>query len=159
MSVKYSEYLDAVAVKHRILSYNSIAPKREPGTSGALPRIKLSLSEVAELLAPYCGVRILDQLKAVVPLAAYLMLFQLLVLSHPVEAAVTLGFGLIAVVIGLAVFMEGLSTGLMPFGNIIGDNLPKKASMFVVLVIIGILGVELHLLNQRLVPCRLLALQ
>jgi len=37
--------------------------------------------------------------------------------------------------------MEGLSTGLMPFGNIIGDNLPKKASMFVVLLIIGILGV------------------
>ena len=57
------------------------------------------------------------------------------------EAAITLGFGLVAVVIGLAVFMEGLSTGLMPFGNIIGDNLPKKASMFVVLLIIGILGV------------------
>ena len=75
------------------------------------------------------------------PLAAYLMLFQLLVLRHPVEAAITLGFGLVAVVIGLAVFMEGLSTGLMPFGNIIGDNLPKKASMSVVLLIIGILGV------------------
>ena len=69
------------------------------------------------------------------------MLFQLIVLGHPVEAAVTLGFGLIAVVIGLAVFMEGLSTGFMPFGNIIGDNLLKKASMFVVLLIIGILGV------------------
>ena len=40
-----------------------------------------------------------------------------------------------------SVFMEGLSTGLMPFGTIIGDNLPKKASMIVVLVIIGILGV------------------
>ena len=37
--------------------------------------------------------------------------------------------------------MEGLSTGLMPFGNIIGDNLPKKASMPLVLLIIGILGV------------------
>ena len=48
---------------------------------------------------------------------------------------------MVAVVIGLAVFMEGLSTGLMPFGNIIGDNLPKKASMSVVLLIIGILGV------------------
>ncbi len=141
MSVKYSEYLDAVAVKHRTLSYNSIAPKREPGSSRALPRIKLSFSEVAELLAPYCGVRILEQLKAVVPLAAYLMLFQLIVLGHPVEATVTLGFGLIAVVIGLAGFMEGLSTGLMPFGNIIGGNLPKKASMFVLLLIIGILGV------------------
>ena len=81
MSIKYSEYLDSVAVKHRTLSYNSIAPRREPGTSGALPRIKLSFSEVAELLATYCGVRILDQLKAVVPLAAYLMLFQVLILK------------------------------------------------------------------------------
>ena len=103
--------------------------------------INLSFAQVLELLAPYCGVRVLEQLKAVVPLAAYLMLFQLLVLRHPVEAAVALGFGLVAVVIGLAVFMEGLSTGLMPFGNIIGDNLPKKASMPVVLLIIGILGV------------------
>ena len=60
------------------------------------------------------------------PLAAYLMLFQLLVLRHPVEAAVTLGFGLVAVVIGLAVFMEGLSTGLMPFGNIMATIYPKR---------------------------------
>tara|TARA_B100000123_G_scaffold21056_1_gene14766 strand:- start:1560 stop:2966 length:1407 start_codon:yes stop_codon:yes gene_type:complete len=37
--------------------------------------------------------------------------------------------------------MEGLKVGLMPFGNIIGDTLPKKASMFVVLIIIAILGV------------------
>ena len=37
--------------------------------------------------------------------------------------------------------MEGLKTGLMPFGNVIGDTLPKKASMFLVLIIIGILGV------------------
>ena len=142
MSIKYSEYLDAVAIKYRTLSYNDIAPKADPkSVTSALPRINLSFAQVIELLGPYCGVRVLEQLKAVVPLAAYLMLFQLLVLRHPVEAAITLGFGLVAVVVGLAVFMEGLSTGLMPFGNIIGDNLPKKASMSVVLLIIGILGV------------------
>ena len=83
----------------------------------------------------------MEQVKAVVPLAAYLMIFQILVLRHPIEAALILCLGLIAVIIGLAVFMEGLSTGLMPFGTIIGDNLPKKASMPVVLCIIGILGV------------------
>ena len=105
MSIKYSEYLDAVAIKHRTLSYNDLAPK---AVSSALPRINLSFSQVIELLGPYCGIRVLDQLKAVVPLAAYLMLFQLLVLRHPVEAAITLGFGLIAVVIGLAVFMDCL---------------------------------------------------
>ena len=62
-------------------------------------------------------------------------------LQQPIEAALTLCLGLVAVIVGLAVFMEGLNTGLMPFGTIIGDNLPKKATMGVVLLIIGILGV------------------
>ena len=140
MPVKYSQYLNATAVGHRSVSYNFLAPAIA-GKSQKPNRIKLSFSQAVELMAPYCGLRVLDQLKAVAPLAAYLMLFQLLVLRHPVDSALTLCFGLIAVVIGLAVFMEGLSTGLMPFGTIIGDNLPKKASMFVVLVIIGILGI------------------
>ena len=140
MPVKYSQYLNATAVGHRSVSYNFLAPVIA-GKSQKPNRIKLNFSQAVELMAPYCGLRVLDQLKAVAPLAAYLMLFQLLVLRHPVDSALTLCFGLIAVVIGLAVFMEGLSTGLMPFGTIIGDNLPKKASMFVVLVIIGILGI------------------
>ena len=140
MPFRYSQYLNAAAVRHRSVSYNALAPIVDG--SGQKPgKISLSFNQAIELLAPYCGIRIIEQLKAVAPLAAYLMLFQLLVLRHPVDSALTLCFGLIAVVIGLAVFMEGLSTGLMPFGNIIGDNLPKKASMFVVLVIIGILGV------------------
>jgi hypothetical protein len=83
----------------------------------------------------------MDQVKAVVPLAAYLILFQILILRHPIDSALMLGGGLVAVIVGLAIFMEGLNTGLMPFGNIIGDNLPKKASMTVVLIIIGMLGV------------------
>jgi hypothetical protein len=140
MPVRYSQYLNAAAVRHRSVSYNALAPIVD-GKGQKPGRISLSFNQVIDLLAPYCGLRIVEQLKAVAPLAAYLMLFQLLVLRHPVDSAMTLCFGLIAVVIGLAVFMEGLSTGLMPFGNIIGDNLPKRASMFVVLVIIGILGV------------------
>jgi hypothetical protein len=140
MSVRYSQYLNAAAVRHRSISYNSLAPSVD-GKSQKPSRIKMNFNQVMVLLAPYCGLRVFDQLKAVAPLAAYLMLFQLLVLRHPIDSAVTLCFGLIAVVVGLAVFMEGLSTGLMPFGTIIGDNLPKKASMVVVLIVIGILGV------------------
>ena len=140
--MRYAEYLNSFAINHRSISYNAIAPKRDPkDTSATLPRVEVSFAQAVDLLAPYCGSRVFEQLKAVVPLAAYLTLFQVLVLRHPVDAAVTLVFGLIAVVIGLAVFMEGLNTGLMPFGTIIGDNLPKKASMPVVLLIIGILGV------------------
>ena len=140
MSVRYSQYLNAAAVRHRSISYNSLAPSVD-GKSQKPSRIKMNFNQVMVLLAPYCGLRVFDQLKAVAPLAAYLMLFQLLVLRHPIDSAVTLCFGLVAVVVGLAVFMEGLKTGLMPFGTIIGDNLPKKASMTVVLIVIGILGV------------------
>ena len=43
------------------------------------------------------------------PLAAYLMIFQILVLRQPVEEAFILFCGLAgAVIVGLAVFMEGL---------------------------------------------------
>ena len=142
MSLTYAKYLDAVTIRHRSVSYNQLAPAGDPSVVDLKPKkLDLSFSQSVEILGPYCGIRILDQLKAVVPLAAYLMLFQVLVLRHPIDSAITLCLGLVAVIVGLAVFMEGLSTGLMPFGNIIGDNLPKKASMGVVLLIIGILGV------------------
>ena len=61
MSIKYSEYLDAVAIKYRTLSYNDLAPQ---SVTGALPRFDLSFAQVIELLGPYCGVRVLEQLKA-----------------------------------------------------------------------------------------------
>ena len=142
MSLTYAKYLDAVTIRHRSVSYNRLAPAGDPSVVDLKPKkLDLSFSQSVEILGPYCGIRILDQLKAVVPLAAYLMLFQVLVLRHPIDSAITLCLGLVAVIVGLAVFMEGLSTGLMPFGNIIGDNLPKKASMGAVLLIIGILGV------------------
>ena len=142
MSLTYAKYLNAVTIKHRSVSYNQLAPAGDPSVVDLKPKkLDLSFSQSVEILGPYCGIRIMDQLKAVVPLAAYLMLFQVLILRHPIDSAITLCLGLVAVIVGLAVFMEGLSTGLMPFGNIIGDNLPKKASMGVVLLIIGILGV------------------
>ena len=125
------------------ISYNLLTPKPDPTGERSLrpERIKVTGRTAAALLGPYCSVRVMDQIKAVVPLAAYLLIFQLLVLNYPIQDAFSLFVGLVAVIVGLAVFMEGLNVGLMPFGTIIGDNLPKKASMTVVYIIIGILGV------------------
>ena len=141
--MRYSQFLTETTVGHQTISYNLLTPKPVEGDPDALKpkKIKITPSRVAELLGPYTYVRMMDQIQAVVPLALYLMLFQVLVLRQPIESVITLCFGLFAVIVGLAVFMEGLSTGLMPFGTIIGDNLPKKATMSVVLIIVGILGV------------------
>ena len=134
--MKYSDYINNVHFKHKSISYNLLTKN-----SSENKKIKVTGQQAFNLIKPYCTSRIYEQMKAVIPLALYLVLFQFFVLQYPVQDFLALLGGLIAVILGLAVFMEGLSTGLMPFGTIIGDNLPKKASMIVVLIIIGILGV------------------
>ena len=139
--MKYSDFVHESEIKHNTISYDLLTPK--PLKSGEVKqdKIKIDFLKAFSLLAPYTYIRVLEQVKAVVPLAAYLFLFQMLILRQPIAEASTISLGLVAVIIGLAIFMEGLKTGLMPFGNIIGDTLPKKASLFVVLIIIAILGV------------------
>ena len=141
--MRYGAFLNKYKIRHTEISYNLLTPKPDPTGERSLrpKRIKVTARKAAALLGPYCSVRVMDQIKAVVPLAAYLLIFQLLVLNYPIQDAFSLFVGLVAVIVGLAVFMEGLNVGLMPFGTIIGDNLPKKASMTVVYIIIGILGV------------------
>ena len=141
--MRYGAFLNKYKIRHTEISYNLLTPKPDPTGERSLrpERIKVTARTAAALLGPYCSVRVMDQIKAVVPLAAYLLIFQFLVLNYPIQDAFSLFVGLVAVIVGLAVFMEGLNVGLMPFGTIIGDNLPKKASMTVVYIIIGILGV------------------
>ena len=139
--MKYSDFVHESEIQHKTISYNLLTGGKSKKKSLKPEKIKVGTAKAISLLAPYTYVRIVEQLKAVVPLAAYLFLFQLLILRQPIASASTITLGLIAVVIGLAIFMEGLKTGLMPFGTIIGDTLPKKAPMYVVLIIIAILGV------------------
>ena len=141
--LRYSSVLRSNAVRHREISYNQLTPKPVRGKKDSLKpqRLRLGFEKTMALLMPYSGVRVLEQMKAVIPLALYLVLFQLIILRQPVEAAMLLVGGLTAVIVGLALFMEGLNVGLMPFGTLIGDKLPRKASMPVMLAIIAVLGV------------------
>ena len=141
--LRYSSILRSNALQHREISYNNLTPKPDGDNLEALrpQKLKLGFEQIMALLMPYSGVRVAEQMRAVVPLAIYLVLFQLIILRQPVEAAMLLVGGLAAVIVGLALFMEGLNVGLMPFGTLIGDKLPRKASMPVMLVIIAVLGV------------------
>jgi hypothetical protein len=103
--------------------------------------VQLTVIEGLRLIQPYFSTRFMDQLKAVVPLALYLALFQLLILKQVVEDSLLITGGLFAVIIGLMIFMEGLARGLMPFGEIIGSTLPRKSPLPVVLLITMLLGI------------------
>ena len=103
--------------------------------------MKLGGSDIFKILQPYLSTRFIDQARAVVPLAIYLALFQYLVLQTPVMDASIIAGGLFAVMIGLMMFMEGLKLGLMPFGEIIGNTLPRKLPLAGVLFIAFLLGI------------------
>ena len=78
--MRYSDYLNQVNVRHRTVNYNLLTAKSKSDTGSLTPpKIDLSAKQAFDLLAPYCSSRIMEQVKAVVPLAAYLMIFQILV--------------------------------------------------------------------------------
>ncbi|MCH2288191.1 MAG: DUF1538 domain-containing protein, partial [SAR324 cluster bacterium] len=142
----YGQYVRESTLKQRSVSYNNLIPKLEIDSQGQAvpyhpPKLKLQSADIYNLLAPYVNVRLIEQVKAVFPLAIYLILFQILILRQPVQEAVLITGGLGAVILGLMVFMEGLKLGLMPFGEVIGTNLPKKSPLPVVLLIAFLLGI------------------
>jgi len=145
-NIRFGEYVQAVTVDSDSISYSKLVPKPRLDKNGnEIPmkpeKMQLAGADIYNLLQPYISVRFMEQVSAVVPLAVYLVLFQVLVLQRAVSGATEITAGLVAVIIGLMIFMEGLKLGLMPFGDIIGNTLPKKLPLFGVLIIAGLLGI------------------
>lgn len=144
--IRFGDYLKEVTVSHNKISYKKLTPKLDVDKDGNFlpynpPKLQLRPTDVHRLLAPYVSVRFMDQLKAVTPLAVYMGLFQYFILGQSVSDSSVIAAGLFAVMVGLMLFMEGLKLGLMPFGETIGNTLPKKAHLWVVLTIAFLLGI------------------
>ena len=121
--------------QQRFVRFQKLSDKRDNNS------LELGFGQILKLTIPYVAVRLNAQIRAVAPLALYLVLFQFLILQQTVNNPISVTLGLIAVVFGLSVFMEGLKTGLMPFGSVIGNQLPKQVPVYVTLIVIAILGV------------------
>ena len=143
---RFGDFQRILTAGRNELSLNVFNPELEWDAEGNLipcppPRIKLNAAEVLRLFRPYVSVRFMEQVKAVVPLALYLALFQILFLRQLVEDSWVITGGLFAVIAGLMFFMEGLKLGLMPFGAVIGNQLPRKSPLPLVLFITLLLGI------------------
>jgi hypothetical protein len=143
---RFGDYQRLLTAGRNELSLNAFNPELEWDAEGNLipcppRRVKLNTVEAFRLLQPYVSVRFMDQVRAVVPLALYLALFQILFLQHMVEDSWIITGGLFAVIAGLMFFMEGLQLGLMPFGTVIGSQLPRKSPLPLVLFVALLLGI------------------
>lgn len=145
-NVRFGEYLQSVTVDSSSVAYSKLLPKPQFDAQGReipqkITKLNMSGLDIVNLLQPYISTRFMEQVRAVVPLAVFLALFQWLILQRSVADATLIGTGLLAVMIGLMIFMEGLKLGLMPFGDIIGSNLPRKLPLPGVLTVALLLGI------------------
>jgi len=144
--IRFGAFVKEATSRHHKISLNDLILEGQVDKDGntvrvAEPKINLRTVDVYRIVQPYLSNRVMEQVKAVVPLALYLMLFQLFILKQGVDDAGIIVAGLFAVIIGLMFFMEGLKLGLMPFGTILGTTLPAKSSLPVVLLVAFILGI------------------
>ena len=134
--LRYGTYLGAIKRHKRQVSFSAIvdAERLRP------PRPRLRAVDLHRLLTPYVSVRLGEQLRAVVPLALLLVAFQALALRSALMDTETVVLGMLAVIVGLMFFMEGVKRGLMPFAENVGFHMPGRMHPSVLLGFSLLLG-------------------
>lgn len=135
--LRYGQYLGAIRRRHRQVPYAEVIAAER-----ALPqqRSRLRPVDLHRLVTPYVSVRFAEQLRAVVPLALMLVGFQALALRTTLDEAELIALGIIAVMLGLMCFMEGVKRGLMPFAENIGFTMPGRSGSLFILAFGTLLG-------------------
>ena len=142
--IRFAAYQREAHVQQLSISGNSLAElqgNQAGKMSGIRPNLDITFLDIHRLAFPYVTTRAVEQLRSVIPLAVYLMLFQIVIFRQSIIQAEIICLGLIAVILGLMLFMEGLKVGLMPFGEMLGSTLPAKATLMVVLSVAFFLGI------------------
>jgi hypothetical protein len=76
------------------------------------------------------GQTTLGLIRDVLPIAGILVGFQLLVLRRPILNPARVGFGMVLVLLGLALFLEGLELALFPLGRLMAAQLTAPSFLF-----------------------------
>ena len=72
----------------------------------------------------------LGLIRDVLPIAPILIGFQVIVLRRPIHNPARVAFGLVMVLVGLALFLEGLELALFPLGRLMAEQLTAPAFLF-----------------------------
>ena len=136
--IRFGAFVRVATLRQKVVSFNDLV---RVNTGTPRDRVRLRPLYAYRLFTPYLSTRLFEQARAVIPLALYLVLFQVFILRQDIADAGVLTAGLLAVILGLMLFMEGLKLGLMPFGERLGNTLPVHSPLPVVLLIVFLLGI------------------
>ena len=82
----------------------------------------------------------LGALRDLAPIFAVIAFFQIVVLQQPFPDLVNVLVGLVFVVLGLALFIQGLESGLFPLGEALAQGMARKGSVTALLAMAFCLG-------------------
>jgi uncharacterized protein DUF1538 len=102
--------------------------------------VRITPRLVAAIVGPYVYEKVVEQVKGLLPIALALFFFQIAILRQGIVHAAGVTIGLVAVILGLTFFIEGLRLGVMPLGENIGATLPEKATLAIILTAAFLLG-------------------
>lgn len=120
-TLRSGDFIQAMSVDSQRVPFGELMPEPLFDRHGnefpqPVPKMKLGGGDIVKILQPYLSTRFMDQARAVVPLALYLGGFQYLVLQTPVMDAIVIAGGLLAVMVGLMMFMRDALRGCGLFG-------------------------------------------
>ena len=76
------------------------------------------------------GVTLLEMLRDVLPIAGILFGFQILVLRQRIKNPARVGVGMVFVLIGLTLFLQGLELALFPLGRLMAQQLTAQEFIY-----------------------------
>jgi len=82
-----------------------------------------------------------EQVLAVVPITVLLVLVSAIFFGRSVTSPGELTWGLICAIIGLTMFVDALRMAVMPLGELLGEQLPNRLPLPLVLVVACLLGI------------------
>ncbi|MDE2933232.1 MAG: DUF1538 domain-containing protein [Chloroflexota bacterium] len=82
----------------------------------------------------------LGALRDLAPIFAVVIFFQIVVLRQPFPDLANVIVGLVCVVLGLALFVQGLESGLFPLGEALAQGMARKGSAIALLALAFCLG-------------------
>lgn len=120
-----------------------------------LKKAKIPFKPAMVMVKDYIKAKLSEQVKAVAFIILYLVAFKIIVFKAPPAEALQIALGVGLVVLGLAVFLEGIFLGLMPLANRTGIRLPQKTNFIMIMLFGLILGVGATLAEPSIASLRL----
>ena len=101
----------------------------------------------------YLGRNLGLQAEAVIPIAVYMIVYQFVTLGSISKDLGIVIAGQFAVIIGLFLYLEGLTLGFMPLSELIGRHVAKELPMWGVLIVSFLMGIIGTFLFFTLLNC------